>query len=160
MSNHELQWTVYEANVQAYRSSFNSSQALLLAFGWVINTSDSKIPPTLIILISILAVIQIWYVWFRVIHTRTLIADYHKIFIDPKYTIPAIDIGESVYVKCPVERKAFNLAAGMSSNWRLSRIKMDIFLPLLYTFIWLVLLFYSKHIGAIYQLIPSCMKCS
>jgi hypothetical protein len=129
---HETLWAVYEANVQAYRGSFNSAQSILLAFGAIIYDKNTW----LFILIALLAVMQIWYIWFRVIRARILIVDYHKIFVDPKYRIPETDITEKIYVEDECARRAFNEAAGMNTNWRLSRFKMDILLPILYTSLW------------------------
>lgn len=134
--SHETLWAVYEANVQAYRGSFNSAQSILLAFGAIIYDKNTW----LFILISVLAVLQIWYIWFRVIRARILIVDYHKIFVDPKYRIPGTDITEKEYVEDECARRAFNEAAGMPVNWRQSRFKMDILLPILYTFLWCAML--------------------
>ena len=134
--SHDTQWAVYEANVQAYRGSFNSAQAILLAFGAIIFGENTG----LFTFIAVVAVLQIWYIWFRVIRTRILIVDYHKIFVDPKYQPPEHDIGETAYVKDKDARRAFNQAAKMRSNWRLSRVKMDILLPILYTLLWCAML--------------------
>ena len=135
---HDILWSVYEANVQAYRGSFNASQAILLAFGAIIYGKNTS----LFAFIAILALAQIWYIWFRVIRSRILIVDYHKIFIDPKYRPPEHDIGESAYLNDEKARREFNKAANMHSNWRLSRIKMDILLPILYTVLWCAMWFF------------------
>lgn len=134
--NHNTLWAVYEANVQAYRGSFNSSQAILLAFGAIIYEKNTA----LFFFIAVVAILQIWCIWYRVIRTRILIVDYHKIFVDQKYQAPQHDIGETAYLKDEDARRAFNQAAGMRSNWRLSRIKMDILLPIVYTLLWCAML--------------------
>jgi hypothetical protein len=142
--NHELQWSVYEANVQSYRNTFNASQSMLLAFGALLYEKNIY----LFSLIAVTAVILIWFVWFRVITKRTLIVDYHKIFIDPKYDIPPKDIGEKEYVDNKTARKEFNAIAGMKTNWRLTRIKMEVVLPVVYSLMWIfmLLLFWAEKL--------------
>ena len=130
--NHQTQWAVYESNVQSYRNTFNASQSMLLAFGALLYEKNIIV----FSLIAVTAVILIWAVWFQVITKRTLIVDYHKIFIDQKYNDPPVDIGEKEYVENKKARQEFNAAAGMRTNWRLTRIKMDIVLPAMYSAIW------------------------
>lgn len=59
-------WSTYEANLQAYRSNFLSSQSIMLAVGAII-IDKSKIAT---ILIAVIAVFQIIYVWLPVIYYR------------------------------------------------------------------------------------------
>lgn len=142
--NHETAWATYEANVQAYRGSFNSTQSILLAFGALVYSQSNTNIFTLICAISL---IQIWWIWFRVIRSRIFIVDYHKIFIDQKYITPSPEdkIGEKEYVKNSAARKKFNEDAKMDTNWRQSRKKMDIYLPIMYTVLWLIMLFDLWH---------------
>ena len=150
------EWGVYESNVQAYRSNFLSSQSILLAVG-AITYANSFILTTIIAVIS---VIQIWYIWFRVIYVRTQILDYHKyamntIFdkkgnIRDERTNPQNYLSEQTYIRDKSVRK--EVYKNMTSIWgrqenfhtlRLTRIKFDILIPASMTLIWLVLVGFS-----------------
>ena len=76
----ETKWAVYEANVQSYRSNMLSSQSFLLAVGAILFDK----PWHLIVCVAIIAFLQIWYIWFRVIYSRLKIVDYYKFDIGNK----------------------------------------------------------------------------
>ena len=69
----ETQWTLYDANVQTYRSNSLATQSLLLAIGAFV-----KDDAAVLLVAFAVAMLQMWYIWFRVIRTRTIISDYYK----------------------------------------------------------------------------------
>ena len=76
-------WSTYEANLQAYRSNFLSSQSIMLAVGAII-IDKSKIAT---ILIAVIAVFQIIYVWLPVIYYRFLLVDFHKYCLGDRFDV-------------------------------------------------------------------------
>ena len=155
-NNSNEKWSVYEANVQAYRSNFLSSQSLLLAVGAI--TLDKNI--ILTVFLSVIAIIQIWYIWFRPINVRTQIVDYYKYdmknLFDKNGELLQLDadysegLEEYTYISDSDIRKKVQI--NMSSIWdrkgsfrtlRLTRIKFDIVIPVFMTLVWFAFIIYS-----------------
>lgn len=154
-SNNETNWSVYEANVQAYRSNFISSQSFMLAVAAIV--LDKSFVLTFII--STLSIIQIWYIWFRIIHIRTIVVDFYKYqmykYFDNNGGLKDNNtinyLCENTYVRNKFIRKKvnenmskfFNRGEKTFHNFRLTRIKIDIIIPILFTIIWIAFLCYS-----------------
>ncbi len=153
-------WSVYEANVQAYRSNFLSSQSLLLAAGAIMYDKNVHIFCT----IAAVAIFQMWYIWFRVIVSRVFIVDYHKFslgkFFDENGNLveggtTTLPLNEKVYASNRAIRKKVNSSIsrtgkikdhahtynGHFTNIRLTRLKLDVLLPISLTAIWIVFAF-------------------
>jgi len=161
-------WETYDSNVQAYRGNFFSTQSILLAVVAIILDKNN----ILTILISIIGLIQLWYIWFRVITTRIRIVDYHKygmnkIFnkkgdFSPSKIMSGNYLREDAYANDKTIRQKVNKK--MSALWerknkrgqelkfrnfRMTRVKLDIIIPVSITLIWTffivnsVLSFYS-----------------
>ncbi len=88
---HKSKWSTYESNVQAYRSNFIASISILLAVGALL--IDFGI--IYISSVCLLAVIQIWYVWNRVIISRIKIVDFYKFNLDSYFDNKGLYIGNS-----------------------------------------------------------------
>jgi hypothetical protein len=153
-------WMTYEANVQAYRSNFLSSQSILLAVGAIV-LGKSLI---LTIIISAIGIFQMWLIWYGVIAIRTRIVDYYKYsmslginkLFDNKGNLVSSNVPCSEYLN----ENTYATNAGIrdkineyiSKNWerktkfsnnRTTRVKLDIILPVSITFIWAVFIFYD-----------------
>jgi hypothetical protein len=149
-------WEIYEANVQAYRGIFFSTQSILLAVVAIVIEKNT----ILTILISIIGLFQMWYIWFRVIFIRICIVDFHKYGMNkifdnegnyPPLYIPCENyLREDIYAKDRKIRKKVNKV--MSKLWerktvkgkelkfdnlRMTRIKLDILIPASITLIWI-----------------------
>lgn len=157
MNNNE-QWSVYDTNVQSYRSNFISSQSLLLTVGAIFVNESVWLEGC----VAIIALIQMWLIWFRVINSRTIISDFYK--FNAKYDFsnkinqsgeieqnPIKPMTEETYVKFKnrkIRKKAnANLAYltgidKLKSNLRITRIKLDIILPITFTIIWGMMFLY------------------
>jgi hypothetical protein len=144
------QWGVYEANVQMYRSNFLSSQSILLAVGAIILNRGMDL--CLFLFVVSTAMVQIWYIWYRVIKHRIFVVDFHKfnmgkIFTDEGcFLLPPSNnyLKEKTYaarspkIRGRVNRKmAVLLGLEKFSNWRKTRCKLDILLPVFITLVWL-----------------------
>lgn len=142
--DYKTEWSVNESLLQSYRSIFISSQAFILAVGVLL--IDNK---PIFLIVAIISLFMIWYIWFRVVRSRHLIVDYHKYaskLDKPKQEELRKRYTEDEYVKNKDKRSKANILLGIDTNWRPTRIKIDLLLPVLYTSIWLTLIFAGGHI--------------
>jgi hypothetical protein len=133
--NHTDRWAVNESLLQSYRSIFVSSQSFLLAAGAVLTDKE----PWLLYSAAAIALVMIWLVWFPVVRSRLYIVDYHKYLA----LLPGAQLQppctEFEYVHDASKRIQANSSFGLSSNWRATRIKMDVVLPIMFSSLWLLL---------------------
>ena len=139
----ERAWAVNERLLQSYRSIFIASQSFLLAVGALL--IDGEKPNWLFGFVATASLIMIWYIWFPVVVARAKIVDYYKLQVFTDIADEPGFCSEEEYLRCAPRRKAMN-AVGGKKNWRVTRIKVDLFLPIIFTVIWAVL-FWSKYIG-------------
>ncbi|MBQ6951522.1 MAG: hypothetical protein IJN44_08515 [Clostridia bacterium] len=141
-------WSTYEANVQSYRSNMIASQSFLLAVGAILLEKD----PILLAICVAVAMIQLWYIWFRVIRARTLIVDYYKFDLKNRYNQngdphPQAEdyLEEDTFVRNKTVRNKIldNLGKKkkkLKHKFRMTRFKLDILLPVTFSIIWLGML--------------------
>ena len=148
-SNSNERWSTYEANVQSYRSNMIASQSFLLAVGAVLLGKNAFL---LGICVAV-ALFQLWYIWYRVIRTRTIIVDYHKFNLSNRFSecgnkLESNDcyLTEETYLKNTSIRRKVNMQLAedenkpkLKHNLRLTRIKIDLILPITFTIIWICL---------------------
>lgn len=150
----EEKWSTYEGNIQAYRSNFLASQSIMIAVGAML----LKESWFLVGIVTFIALLQMWYIWFRVIYVRCIICDYHKFAMYDKFNNQGnirknnndSMLQESVYVKSKKVRKKVNKNmerfykySTKFHNMRLTRIKIDIILPITMSIIWITFFVYS-----------------
>lgn len=142
-------WSTYEANVQSYRSNMIASQSFLLAVGAVLLEKNSFL---LGVCVSI-ALFQLWYIWYRVIRIRTIIVDYYKFDLCNRFSACGnklesneCHLTEDIYLKNTSIRRKVNLQLAedekrpkLKHNLRLTRVKLDLILPITFTIIWISL---------------------
>lgn len=148
-------WSVYESNLQSYRSCFLSSQSIMLAVGAIVMGKSKLIT----IGISIIAILQMIIIWIPVIYYRALLVDFHKFnfgklfdergdlvkkFVDKKM------LTEHIYCHNSVIRKKVNwlysdkyCEGRQFKNWRHTRVKIDIGLPVSMIIIWVIYVIYE-----------------
>ena len=144
-------WSTYEANVQAYRSNMIASQSFLLAVGAILFEKNN----ILLAICVVIALLQLWYIWYRIIRIRTIIVDYYKFNLLNRFDDDGnkaanceLPLKERTYVKNKkVRRKVNNQLAienpKLKHNMRLTRIKVDLILPISFSVIWLSFLIVS-----------------
>lgn len=140
MMDNTTKWSINESLLQSYRGIFISSQAVIIAVGALL------IHDMLMFLtVALLGLFMIWYIWYPVVRSRHLIVDYYKYAsnLDPKQ--PEKLCTETEYVEDSDKRKEANKLLCIHKNWRPTRIKMDLLLPMMYTAIWLALVFWSLY---------------
>jgi hypothetical protein len=143
MKNIENAWAVNESLLQSYRSTFIASQSFLLVVGSILLNDDIK-PCWLLGFVSISALVMIWVVWFRVVVSRARAVDYYKFQLVTEVAAhPDFCKSEEAYISNKDAREKMNVAAG-KKNWRLTRKKVDLFLPVLFSIIWGTLI-YAKY---------------
>jgi len=130
--NHENRWSVNESLLQSYRSIFLSSQSFFLAIGVLLAQWNIL----LFIASFIVAQYVIWKVWKEVVYSRALIVDFHKYQTDQD-----VDPGctEKQYVEDPQLREKANRVFNLDTNDRDTRIKMDTYLPNIYSGLWAII---------------------
>ncbi len=150
-------WSTYDSNVQSYRSNMIASQSFLLA------VATFSIEKTLLGCTCVaIAIFQLWFIWFRVIRTRTIISDFHKFNLDTRFNNCGDEISdnakycgkpleEDTYVKNRVIRKKVNLVLEkinpkLKHNMRTTRVKLDLILPISFTLLWIVLFLYIINV--------------
>lgn len=151
------EWTLYDTNVQAYRSNMISSQSLLLAVAAIFYEKST----VLVIAICMVGLINQWYIWYRIIRARAIISDFHKFNALFELSLNVNDDGdiwkkgdlylsEQTYVSKPnVREKANEWIAQKTgnrkykTNYRITRVKLDIILPAMFSIIWALILCFS-----------------
>lgn len=152
------EWALYDSITQTYRSNMLASQAILMAVT-AIFYGKSWI---LVVMTCILGLFNQWFVWYPVIRSRALISDFHKfnakfnfsqdVAINGEKRKPpnSKEITEQVYVRNKEVRKKANAVLAKKTrqekyktNWRPTRKKLDIVLPVSFSIIWLVILVLS-----------------
>jgi len=160
---HLESWAIYEANVQAYRSNFLQSQSILIAVGAITLNKNSF----LTIAIATIALIQMWYIWFRVILIRTRVVDYYKFDMQNEFDSQGNKtdlknnkdfLRENDYISNKknsnniVIRSVVNQNMQCHKDWnrkekfknmRATRKKIDLYIPISLTIIWTFLVIYS-----------------
>ena len=134
------QWAIYEAQLQSYRSNMLSSQSFLLAVAAIFYKKSIVLE----IGCAIIAVIQLWYIWYRVILTRARVVDFYKYNLSASFnaegdqdTHDGNRLEEKRYVQDKELRKRVNdKVDDLKHNFRLTRIKLDIILPISFTLMW------------------------
>ena len=136
----EVRWSVQENMLQAYRMINISSQAFLLVVATLLSSRGSWI----LYPVAGIAVAMIYWTWIGPTVSRHLTADYYQIAME----LGDVELKEfekkfplSDYVNDPTVREEANRVGGATfkTNWRLTRIKFDRWLPYFFALIWLAL---------------------
>lgn len=138
--HHLERWSANEALLQSYRSIFISSQSFLLTAGAVLTGKS----PTLLFVVAGAALVMIWLVWFPVVRAPLRIVDYHKYAAALASEALANLCSEHQYVHDPSSRIKANALLGIATNWRATRVKMDILLPILFSALWVALVAHER----------------
>lgn len=144
------QWQVYEANVQSYRALAATVQSFFLAVGSIVASTSQGDLITLAIMLCLtgVGVVHLWWIWFLPIRARCLIVDYFKFQVERHFTAERAQAlqafcGPNDYVHDAAKRARVNAEFfGMPrlEVFRPTRRKLDITVPWLYGLIWALLL--------------------
>ena len=137
MKNVATKWAVNETLLQSYRMIFISTQSLFIAVG--ILSLDKSMYLFLLLLCS--AMFTMYYIWIPVVNARHKIVDYYKYALDLSKQERANLCSLAIYTSNDEERIKANAILKMQrGKWSPTRIKIDIVIPSLLTFIWIGLL--------------------
>ena len=128
-------WAINESLLQSYRATFISTQSFLLAVGAVLSGKSA----VLVYLAALIGVIVIWAVWFPVVRARHRIVDYYKYSSGLTPEQASTLCTEREYVHDVALRARANETFGLRTNWRSTRVKLDAWLPVLFSAMWLAL---------------------
>lgn len=137
MRNHSRQWHSNEYLLQSYRLIFASSHTVLLAVGAIVFEQNKWI----LLAIAALALYAIWFIWLSVVVARQRAVDYHKYIFLHRANADTL-CSEEQYINNSAERHLFNQQFAIQTNWRTTRKKIDLHLPLLYSALWAVLVLF------------------
>jgi len=143
LADHREKWNINENLLQSYRQIFTGSQAVFLAVGTFLAAESAG---WLLYPVAGVGLLMIWFVWYRVVRVRHLLVDYHKYLYDflvDHYQLPEGICTEFEYLESSQARLKTNRALGLNTNWRLTRVKMDVILPAVYSLVWFLLVFYG-----------------
>lgn len=148
-----VNWTLNESLLQSYRSIFIASQSLIISGAAL--TSGTWIHP---IIISI-AIVQL-IIGYLVIVTRARIVDFYKFNLSEK------GFKEEQYINNRTIRLNANKYIPGETNWRKTRIRIDLIIPLSFLLIWFCFLlqFILEKTGSnakdlmLYFHMPCCVK--
>jgi hypothetical protein len=134
-------WSVNENLLQWYRSIFIASQSFLLVVGTLFLEKSRLI----CLVISGISIFIILIIWVPVVRSRHKIVDYYKgaLEIDEKSRKQLCTWKE--YVECRGKRGEANKIFQIKTNWRKTRWKMDLLMPILFTLIWGLLICYALN---------------
>jgi len=140
-------WAVYESNVQQYRVLSATVQSFLLAVGTILFSSSGNVPKSLLLLVTILGLVHIFWIWIPIVRSRHYIIDYYKLQHDKNLsTTQQLELAEfcseKEYVMNADKRNKVNSTYFKEPNlkvWRPTRRKLDWFVPAGYVMVWLSL---------------------
>lgn len=139
-SEYTSKWAANESLLQSYRVILISSQSFLLAAGAFLSNKNHFY---VFVLSAVLGILAIWCIWYPIVVIRHRIVDYNKYAskIDAEKFIKLLDkCDDDVYATDPKKREETNLIFNIDTNWRKTRIKLDRYLPILFTILWGALL--------------------
>ena len=147
-----INWAVYETNVQQYRVLSATVQSFLLTIGSILFTAQPAVPGSLLMFVFAVGIVHAIYVWPSVVFARIKVVDYYKFQHDLRLSDEvrgqlSKECDEKQYVNDRVlrelvNRKYFN--SKVKSVWRLTRVKLDLFVPGTYALVWLGLLLWKR----------------
>lgn len=136
-------WSINETLLQSYRSIFISSQTFLLTVGAIVSSKSHAV----LYVVSVIGLIMIWGIWFRTVRARHLIVDYHKYGSELPAPEQAKLCTAEEYVKNIELRNKANVLFGLKTNWRETRINLDLLMPLLLSCVWVVLIIFESGLS-------------
>jgi len=132
-------WTTNENLLQSYRLLAVASQSFLLAVGAVLSNSRFYV----FLLSALVALTMIWVIWYPVVVIRHRIVDYYKYAssLDSHKKTALLHACRNAedYATQKNLRKKADLILGLNTNWRVTRVKLDRVLPIMFTFLWIAL---------------------
>jgi hypothetical protein len=136
MPDSENIWSINETLLQSYRSIFISSQSFLLAVGAIVLEKNNIV----LFLLAGLSLFMVWFIWFPVVLSRHKIVDYYKYGSGLSQIDRTQLCSEHEYVHDRKRRDKANKLFGIRTNWRKTRWKIDLLIPIFISVIWIILI--------------------
>lgn len=129
-------WAINESLLQAYRSTFVSSQSFLLAVGAIFSGKSH----VLVYITVAVGLAVTWLIWFPVVRARHRIVDYYKFGHELTSAERSQICSEHDYVHDRAKRDQTNISFNIKTNWRKTRLKLDFGMPALFSIVWIALM--------------------
>jgi hypothetical protein len=155
IENARAAWTVYESNVQQYRSLSVTVQSFFLTVGSLVATSSRDGFSAVVVMgiVTSIGLVHLLYIWHLPLRARHKVVDYYKFQIECDLTAEQISALEAL---CSVDRYVNDAAMRAKVNrdvfkkpnmrvFRTTRMKFDIVVPCLYALVWAALLTWTLH---------------
>jgi hypothetical protein len=140
MEDFENTWSTNESLLQSYRTIFISSQSFLLAVGAITTTGKNSFLLQLFwSAIAIIGLIMIIWFWMPIVRARGRIVDYYKFGRKLAEEQRMKLCTETEYVNNKEARRIANELLGLKTNLRTTRKKVDLWLPILFSCVWIIL---------------------
>lgn len=143
---HREKWGVNEGLLQSYRQIHISTQSIFIAIGAILLDYDGTGSIWMFLILAVVGIFMIWVIWYETVRVRALIVDYHKyhyLYLQEKQKEPDGVCSVDEYVKNSAKREKTNKKLGIEKNFRKTRVKIDQYLPGIFTIIWLTLFFFK-----------------
>lgn len=134
-------WAINESLLQSYRSIFISSQAFLLAVGAIVSGKSTLV----LVVAAAISLLMIWAIGLPVVRSRHLIVDYYKHGASLSESARSELCSERDYVHNRELRRKANVAVGIDTNWRPTRLKIDLMIPILFSCVWAALILHELY---------------
>jgi hypothetical protein len=132
-------WATNENLLQSYRLLAVASQSFLLAVGAFLANDHFYV----FLLSSLVALTMIWAIWYPVVVIRHRIVDYYKYAtsLDSHKKTALLHACKSAedYATQKAQRSKANRILDLKTNWRVTRIKLDWVLPIMFSLLWIAL---------------------
>ena len=162
IEDYREKWGINENLLQLYRQIFIGSQSFLLAVGAILS---SKTNHFYLILIAFISILSIWLIWFPVVRARHLAVDYHKYIYmfykddvhdeSKKTGLSDLILKEKEYINVGLFnwklRLGTNRMIGIPKNFRPTRVRMDLVLPIMYSLFWILIILNKYFPKLLYQ---------
>ncbi len=149
-------WQVEDGLLQQYRAISLSVQSFIIVVAALIAENFSKYPDLqrVFVFIFALGLFHIFFIWHPIVRYRGRIVNYHKQIIFGDYSAEQIEdinriakaelYANNFYARLDLSCKY----AGFKDENGVTRLKMDFYVPAIYIFIWICLLYFVLRSNA------------
>jgi len=139
MDDMNNRWTVNETLLQSYRMIFITSQTFLLAVGAIVLKQNAIV----FFIVAAVSLGMIWWIWYPVVESRHKLVDFYKYALRLPVAKQQKLCSEDKYMHDAKHHAEANKLLGIRTHWRETRKKIDLWIPILFSFIWIVLSLYE-----------------
>jgi len=103
----------------------------------------------MVLILAGMSLVQIWWIWFRVVYSRAMIVDFYKYNMERRFDSHGNEVennkhGNYISELCYVRNRNIRLKINKKLNictLRATRFKIDLILPLIFSLLWGMMVF-------------------